>query len=117
MINNQYKSPNVLPDSSSKSKDTRKLFVHWDVTATTIYCDQVKNYVTIKISKDWSKTCIYHQKWGNIRRENKKGIIRLIVWMGFVKGEKHITVDDCKGSEICPNVQECLEKVYQQEVN
>jgi Pyruvate/2-oxoacid:ferredoxin oxidoreductase delta subunit len=37
--------------------------------------------------------------------------------MGFVKGEKHITVDDCKGSEICPNVQECLEKVYQQEVN
>jgi hypothetical protein len=117
MISNEYQSSNAFPNYSSMSKDTRKIFVHWDVTATTIYCDQVKNYVTIKISKDWSKTCIYHQKWGNIRRENKKGIIRLIVWMGFVKGEKHITVDDCKGSEICPNVQECLEKVYQQEVN
>jgi hypothetical protein len=104
------------PISSLTLQNLQKLLPRWQVTATTIYCDVVKRHVSLKISKDWQTACTYHQRWGNIRREKKKGILLLLVWLGIGGGEKFVKVDDCKGAEKCPKLLECLEKVYCEEM-
>ncbi len=42
------------------------MMVDWQVTATTIYCDAVDDYVTIVVYKDWTAGCSgYKQYVGN----------------------------------------------------
>jgi hypothetical protein len=36
----------------------------WQVTATTINCDRVNDYVTIMVDKDWKASCIWFEKYG-----------------------------------------------------
>ena len=46
---------------------------HWQVTATTIYCDAVDGDVTLMVYKDRSAKCTGYQKYGeNIRKEVAK---------------------------------------------
>jgi hypothetical protein len=73
-------------------------------------------YVSLRISKDWHPTCAYHQRWGNVRREKKKGIFRLLVWLGIGDSEKYVKVSDCKGAEKCPKLLECLETLCREEM-
>lgn len=101
---------------SPTPQNLQKFIPRWQVTATTIYCDVVKRYVSLRISKDWHPTCTYHQRWGNVRREKKKGIFRLLVWLGIGDSEKYVQVGNCKGAEKCPKLLECLETLYREEM-
>jgi hypothetical protein len=47
--------------------------VDWQVTAMTIYCDAVDDYVTIMVYKDWTTRCSgYHHYIENPGREAVK---------------------------------------------
>ncbi len=38
--------------------------VNWQVTGTTIYCDDVDDEVTILVYKDWSVKCTGYKEYG-----------------------------------------------------
>ena len=45
----------------------------WQVTATTIDCDKVHEYVTILVHKDWSSSCTWCTKY---RQKAAHGLVR-----------------------------------------
>jgi hypothetical protein len=49
--------------------------VDWQVTATTIRCDVVKDEVTLLVYKDWSVKCTGRLKYTNVRRTSRNGRI------------------------------------------
>jgi hypothetical protein len=63
--------------------------VDWQITAKTIYCDSVKDEVTIIIKKDWSAICT-----GSVKYQNS----------------------NCEGPE-CRRVKEYREKLISEEEN
>ncbi len=34
----------------------------WQITATTIHCDLVDDFVTIMVYKDWSTKCVWYSR-------------------------------------------------------
>lgn len=44
----------------------------WQVTATTIECDLVNEYVTIMVNRDWSCKCTWWARNKKIAEENPK---------------------------------------------
>ena len=47
--------------------------VGWQITATTIYCDAVDDYVALMVFKDWSVKCAGYKKYGeNITKDKAK---------------------------------------------
>lgn len=46
--------------------------VDWQITATTIYCDAVKDEVTILVSKDWTVKCTGHKKYADPDGKSRK---------------------------------------------
>ena len=45
--------------------------VNWQVTATTVRCDIVKDEVTLLVYKDWSVKCTGRLKYANVRTTSK----------------------------------------------
>ncbi len=92
-----------------------KLVPNWQVTATTIYCDVVKDEATIMVYKDWSTACAYYKRWGPVQREKRKGIGALLAWLGIVSQRRRIPASGCKGPERCPKILEYRDKLYREE--
>ncbi len=35
----------------------------WQVTATTVRCDRVDDFVTIMVNRDWSASCVWYNRY------------------------------------------------------
>jgi len=44
----------------------------WKITATTIYCDDVDDEVTVLVYKDWSVNCTGYKKYAETNSEAAK---------------------------------------------
>ena len=44
----------------------------WQITATTIRCDLVDDFVTLMVHKDWSTKCAWYNRHKKKALENKK---------------------------------------------
>ncbi len=87
---------------------------NWQVTATTIVCDEVGEEATIMVYKDWSAACTYHKRWGPMRRQEKEGIVRLMARMGIGIPEKYAP-SECPGPLRCASVCEYRDELVRQE--
>ena len=80
--------------------------VHWQVTATTIYCDAVDDEVTLLVDKDWSAKCTGYQKYG----EPSKEMLNLLK-----RKSKQLKQQlECAGPE-CSRVTQYKEKLLTEE--
>ena len=78
---------------------------NWQVTATTIDCDMVKEYVTIMVYKDWSCKCVWWSKYKKVAEENPKH--------KFTR-EIKAKIAGCQGPD-CKYVIEYRDKLMQEE--
>lgn len=77
---------------------------NWQITATTIHCDMVDDFVTIMINKDWSMKCAWYNRYKQKAiDENKK----------FNK-EIKAKIEKCQGPE-CSYLIEYRDKLIQEE--
>jgi hypothetical protein len=44
----------------------------WQITATTIHCDLVDDFVTIMVDKDWSTKCAWYRRYKQRALDDKK---------------------------------------------
>ncbi len=44
----------------------------WQITATTIHCDLVDEFVTLMIKKEWSASCAWYKRYKQKVIEDKK---------------------------------------------
>ena len=88
---------------------------NWQVTATTIICDKVGQEATIMIHKDWSTVCAYHTRWGPVRRESKKGVLRALAWLGIGSPQRSLR-SDCPGPTECLYIREYKNKLREEEL-
>jgi len=77
----------------------------WQVTATTVHCELVDDFVTIMVNKDWSTRCAWYGRYkagtvGNKKNNSDKEIRR--------KMEK------CTGPD-CPRVKDYRDKLISEE--
>ena len=79
---------------------------NWQVTATTLYCAEVDDEVTIMVYKDWSTKCASFKKYHEPDRET----LRLLK-----KRAKQLKRElGCTGPE-CPQVLRYKEKLLAEE--
>jgi len=45
---------------------------NWQVTATTIECEMVKEFVTIMVYKDWASKCTWWSRYKKVAGEDPK---------------------------------------------
>ena len=48
----------------------------WQVTATTLMCDAIEDYVTIMVYKDWTAKCAWYNRYGE-KKDNPRELKRL----------------------------------------
>ena len=77
----------------------------WQITATTIKCDSVDDYVTIMVYKDWSTKCVWYGRYKQKADEDKNY---------KVDGKMKPKVDKCRGLE-CSNVAGYRDKLVKEE--
>jgi len=77
----------------------------WQVTATTIRCDLVDDFVTIMVNKDWSARCTWYNRYKAATLEDTKH-----------KVDKKIKpkLDKCIGPE-CHYVTDYRDKLHKEE--
>ena len=80
----------------------RRAVSDWEITATTIYCDYVKDEVTILVSGDETITCTGRQRFTNPNREDA----RLLT----VRAQKNGEQLGCLGDD-CTLVTETLKRL------
>ncbi len=79
---------------------------NWQVTATSVYCDNVDDEVTIMVYKDWSVKCTGYKKYG---APNKEAINLL------KKRRKQLNRElECAGLE-CDRIIQYKEKLFSEE--
>jgi len=71
----------------------------WQVTATTLYCDAIADWVTVLVYKDGHTGCGHFAKFGEISRKS---------------GDKMLV---CKGPDSCQLCAEYKEDVLRRETN
>ena len=76
----------------------------WQVTATSIECDMVKEYATIMVYNDWSCKCVWWNK--NKNADEKK--------QSKFSKEIKAKIASCQGPE-CHYVKEYRDKLIQEE--
>ena len=78
---------------------------NWQITATTIHCDKVDDFVTIMINKDWSMKCAWYNRYKQKTVDNPKQ-----------KFDKKIRakMEKCEGPE-CSYLTEYRDKLIQEE--
>jgi len=77
----------------------------WQITATTIHCDLVDDFVTIMVYKDWSTKCVWYSRYKQKAVEDKN-----------YKVDRKIRpkVDKCQGPE-CSYVTSYRDKLVKEE--
>jgi hypothetical protein len=77
----------------------------WQITATTIRCDLVDDFVTIMVNKDWSTRCAWYNRYKQRALEDKKQ-----------KFDKKIRfkIEKCAGPE-CSYVTDYRDKLIEEE--
>ena len=77
----------------------------WQVTATTIRCDLVDDFVTIMVNKDWSVKCAWYNRYKAKMLEDKKP-----------KFDKKIKqkIEKCQGPE-CSYMTDYRDKLVKEE--
>lgn len=45
---------------------------NWQVTATTIHCELVEDFVTIMVNKDWTTRCAWYKRYKQEALEDAK---------------------------------------------
>jgi len=78
---------------------------NWQITATTIHCDVVDDFVTIMVNNDWSTKCAWYNRYKQKALEDKK--------QKFDKAIR-IKIEKCTGSE-CSYVTDYRNKLIQEE--
>lgn len=78
---------------------------NWQITATTIYCDHVDDYVTIMVDKDWTTRCAWFNRYKQKALDDEKQ-----------KFDKHIKgkIEKCIGPD-CPMAMEYRDKLIKEE--
>ena len=78
----------------------------WQITATTIHCDFVDDFVTIMVNKDWSTKCTWYSRYKQKALEGKGQ-----------KFDKKISlkIEKCEGPE-CPNVMNYRDRLVKEEL-
>ena len=77
----------------------------WQVTATTIHCDLVDDFVTIMVYKDWTTRCVWYHRYKAEALEGKKQKI---------DKKMRLKVDNCAGP-LCSYVTDYRDKLIQEE--
>jgi len=77
----------------------------WQITATTIHCDFVDDFVTIMVNKDWSTRCAWYGRHKQKALEDKK--------QKFAK-EIKLKIEKCAGPE-CSHVTDYRDKLIKEE--
>jgi len=75
----------------------------WQVTATTIHCDLVNDFVTIMVYKDWSTRCAWYGRYKQKALDGKK-----------VDKKIKPQIEKCTGPE-CSNVTDYRDKLIGEE--
>ena len=77
----------------------------WQVTATTIHCELIDDFVTLLVKNDWTAKCVWHNRYKQIAPEGKKR-----------KFDKKIVlkIEKCVGPD-CNYVTEYRDKLIQEE--
>ncbi len=77
----------------------------WQITATTIRCELVDDFVTIMVNKDWSTRCAWYNRYKQKALEDKKH-----------KFDKKINLkmEKCQGPE-CSYVIDYRDKLIKEE--
>ena len=87
----------------------------WQVTAQTIYCDDVCQKATIMVHKDWGTACSHHKIWGPVINIEKHGISRIVSWLTFGSPTKRIR-SKCPGPKTCETIVRYRDKLYMEEI-
>jgi len=77
----------------------------WQITATTIRCDLVDDFVTIMVNNDWSTRCAWCNRYKQKALEDKK--------QKFDKAIR-VKIEKCAGPE-CSYVTDYRDKLIQEE--
>jgi len=77
----------------------------WQITATTIKCDLVDDYVTIMVYKDWSTKCVWYGRNKQKLMEDKKYKVDRAV---------KLRADKCQGPD-CSYVTSYRDKLVKEE--
>lgn len=77
----------------------------WQITATTIRCDLVDDFVTVMVNKDWSARCAWYGRHKQKALEGKK--------QKFDKDMK-LKIEKCAGPE-CAYVTDYRDKLIKEE--
>jgi len=77
----------------------------WQITATTIRCDLVDDFVTIMVNNDWSTKCAWYNRYKQKALEDKK--------QKFGKAIR-VKIEKCAGPE-CSYVTDYRDKLIQEE--
>ena len=80
----------------------------WQVTATTLICDAIEDYVTVMVYKDWSAKCAWFNRYGG-KKDNPKELKRL-------DKKIRIKLEKCIGPT-CTHVTGYRDKLQQEEVD
>ncbi len=78
----------------------------WQITATTIHCDFVDDFVTIMVNKDWSTRCTCYKRYQQRVLDDKRQ-----------KSDKknRLKIEQCKGPE-CSYVINYRDKLLKEEL-
>ena len=77
----------------------------WQITATTVRCDFVDDFVTITVSKDWITKCIWYERHKQKGLEDRK--------QKFDRNTR-LKIEKCQGPE-CSYVTEYRDKLIKEE--
>jgi len=78
----------------------------WQITATTIHCDFVDDFVTLMVNKDWSTRCSWYNRYKQKALDDK----------GHKFDKKiRLKIEKCEGPE-CNNVINYRDKLIKEEL-
>jgi hypothetical protein len=78
---------------------------NWQVTASTVECELVREYVTIMVNKDWSSKCVWWAKNKNLMKDGPAGRSSL---------GSNSKSTGCQGPD-CKHVQQYRDKLIDEE--
>jgi hypothetical protein len=90
----------MMPKAKTKLKPA-----NWQITATTMHCDFVDDFVTIMVNKDWSTKCVWYSRYKQKALEDKKY---------KVDREIRLKIDKCQGPD-CSYVTSYKDKLVKEE--
>ena len=79
--------------------------VKWQITASTIRCNLVDDFVTIMVNKEWSAKCAWYNRHKKKAIEGKKQKF---------DGEMRLKIEKCQGPE-CSYVTGYRDKLIKEE--